>query len=126
MCDTGQQAKQSASVDHKFQRLGLRASGFLNRNNEAIVYTACFVLDTLRKMDLFYTVLYVIVLYFLFHVICFLEFYLKIIHLVPRSGCLCCVDCHLLVKLNYDINPQISVLLWGTCEQDVAMADYDI
>lgn len=126
MCDTGQQVKQSAFVDHKFQRLGLRVSGFLNSNNEAIVYTACFVLDTLRKMYLFHTVLYVTVLHVLFHVFCFLEFYLKIIHLVPRSGCLCCVDRHLLVKLNYDINPQISVLQWGTREQNVAMADYDI
>lgn len=81
MCDTGQQVTQSAFVDHKFQRLGLRASGFLNSNNEAIVYTACFLLDTLRKMYLFNKVLYVIVLHVLFHVFCFLEFYLKIIHL---------------------------------------------
>lgn len=50
MCDTGQQVTQSALVDHKFQRLGLRAYAFLNSNNEAIACTPCFVLDTLSHV----------------------------------------------------------------------------
>lgn len=125
MCDTGQQVTQSAFVDHKFQRLGLRASGFLNSNNEAIVYTACFLLDTLRKMHLFNKVLYAIVLHVLFHVL-FFRILFENYSPAPRSGCLCCVDCPLLVKYNYDMNPQISVLQWGTREQNVVMADYDI
>lgn len=53
MRDTGQQVTQSALVDHKFQRLGLRASAFLNSNNGAIVFTPCFVLETHRHVLFF-------------------------------------------------------------------------
>lgn len=65
MCDTGQQVTKSVLVDHKFQRLGLRASAFLNSNNEGVVYTP-FCAGQTQTCTFLYTVLYVIVLHVLF------------------------------------------------------------